>query len=280
MNTENNKNKDISEIDRVLDKMILLKKGKEEPSFLRKTVYVVSGICVVLFSITICISIYKNNFSTESILSTLLAFFSIFISIFFYFKADETSNKFYNTSYDFMKDVSVTLGKIEERFGEKLNNLNDKISHLNKETKETTKEIEDKQEDKDKIIKNLLEQDNLSKTELEQYRTEIEKKDREIELLKRRREIAEQEAFMLRRKINNEMPPQSNLTRIIFDLLNNEVSFNELPIDLKKMLIKSGYSDFDGNLNTEKMMMDYRFPEPIIKKYNNYRNLNKKEQDF
>ena len=80
--------------------------------------------------IALCIIFYKNQFSFESLLSLLLAFFSIFISSFFYFKADEASNRFYETSYNFMKDVSVTLGKIEERFGEKLNTLNDKVSHL------------------------------------------------------------------------------------------------------------------------------------------------------
>ena len=47
---------------------------------------------------------------------TMLAFFSIFISIFFYFKADETSTRFYDSSYKVMKDISVTLGKIEDRW--------------------------------------------------------------------------------------------------------------------------------------------------------------------
>ena len=49
----------------------------------------------------------KKSFSFDSVLSTLLAFFSIFISIFFYFKADETSTNFYKSSYDIMKDVSI-----------------------------------------------------------------------------------------------------------------------------------------------------------------------------
>ena len=96
-----------------------------------------------MFILLLCYSAFKSgfSFSLESILSTLLAFFSIFISIFFYFKADETSTNFYDSSYKFMKDISVTLGKIEERFGEKLNSLNDKVSHLDRISNETSEEI-------------------------------------------------------------------------------------------------------------------------------------------
>ena len=190
--------KDIGEI---LDKLLLLKEKEKDPSFLRKTIYVVSAISFLSFVILICFSIYKNNFTSESILSTLLAFFSIFISVFFYFKADETSTNFYDSSYKFMKDISVTLGKIEERFGEKLNSLNDKVSHLDLESKQATKEIEDKQEDKDRIINELLEKESLTKEEREGYKKEIERKDNEISQLQSYRLKAEKEAAMLRRRI-------------------------------------------------------------------------------
>ena len=95
----------------ILDKLLVLQEQAKEPSFLRKTIYVVAGIISLIFVGLLCVTIYKNSFSVESILSTLLAFFSIFISVFFYFKADETSSKFYDSSYRFMKDISVTLGK-------------------------------------------------------------------------------------------------------------------------------------------------------------------------
>lgn len=102
------------------------------------------GIATIMFVALLCYRLIKTDFSFDSILSILLAFFSIFISIFFYFKADETSTNFYNSSYEFMKDISVTLGKIEERFGEKLNSLNDKVSHLDRISSEASEEIEDK----------------------------------------------------------------------------------------------------------------------------------------
>ena len=67
MSTEN-----ISEI---LDKMLKLQEKEKKPSFFKKTICIVASICVVIFVIFICIIIHKNNFTTESILSTLLAFF-------------------------------------------------------------------------------------------------------------------------------------------------------------------------------------------------------------
>lgn len=97
----------------ILDKLLVLQEQAKEPSFLRKTIYVVAGIISLIFVGLLCVTIYKNSFSVESILSTLLAFFSIFISVFFYFKADETSSNFYDSSYRFMKDISVTLGKLK-----------------------------------------------------------------------------------------------------------------------------------------------------------------------
>ena len=156
-----------------LDKMLKLQAGKNEPSFLRKVVYLVSGISVLAFVGLICVTLYKNSFTTESILSTLLAFFSIFISIFFYFKADETSSKFYDSSYRIMKDIAVTLGKIEERFGEELNSLSDKVAHLDKESNETTEKIDDTQEDRNRITYSILERANFDAAEKEKYKQEL-----------------------------------------------------------------------------------------------------------
>lgn len=165
------------DLNELLDKMIMLQEGSKGTSFAKKVLYIFVGICSVMIVGLICMCIYKNNFSTESILSTLLAFFSIFISIFFYFKADETSTRFYDSSYKFMKDISVTLGKIEERFGEKLNSLNDKMSHFEKIKEETSEEIEGKEEDKDRMIEELMKRANLSDEERGTFKEEIAKRE-------------------------------------------------------------------------------------------------------
>lgn len=115
----------------------------------------VALMCLAV-TLLICFSIYKNGISVESILSMLLAFFSIFISIFFYFKADETSGKFYDNSYDFMKDQSVLLGRIEERFGEKFENLISRIDHLDVRKVEKESELYDVNKEISNIVDNLI----------------------------------------------------------------------------------------------------------------------------
>lgn len=254
----------------ILDKLLALQEQTKEPSFLRKTIYVVAGIVSLIFVGMLCVTIYKNSFSVESILSTLLAFFSIFMSVFFYFKADETSSKFYDSSYRFMKDISVTLGKIEERFGEKLNSLNDKVSHLDQERKKVSEEIEDKQEDKDRIINELMEKANLNAEEKAAYKKELEKKEMEIAQLQSYRMRAEREAAMLRHRI--ERIPEvmdeisadrryingpENIARLNPGLIQSIIELGKLPDDLplriKNTLKRYGCIDSDGNLNIERL---------------------------
>lgn len=102
-----------------------------------------------------------------------------------------------------MKDNSVTLGKIEERFGEKLNNLNDKVSHLDEKSKEAEEQIENKQEDKDRLIDELFEKANLSEAQRKKYKDDLDNKDDEIEKLRIQRINAEREANFLRKKMSN-----------------------------------------------------------------------------
>lgn len=267
-------------ISEILDKMLKLQEKEKKPSFFKKTICIVASICVVIFVIFICIIIHKNNFTTESILSTLLAFFSIFISVFFYFKADETSSKFYDSSYKFMKDISVTLGKIEERFGEKLNSLSDKVSHLDRESKAATEEIEDKQEDKDRIINELMEKANLSEAERSEYKKMLESKDQEIEQLQMYRMRAEREASRLRHKMDQlsspakYATPEDNFADTIIQtgispqMLKYILENRRLPEDIsprtRKVLRANEVINPDGDINIENLV---RFMERLEQRY-------------
>jgi hypothetical protein len=170
----------------ILDKITKLQEPKSSNQFIKITFCIVGGIISIIFSISLCFMIYKNNFSIESILTVLLAFFSIFISVFFYFKADEASSKFYDSTYNFMKDVSITLGKIEERFGEKLNNMNEKLTHIESVKQQTKVELQSAEDEKDKLINDLLEKADMSKEQKEQYKQAFIEKDSETEYLKKR----------------------------------------------------------------------------------------------
>lgn len=99
------------------------------------------------------ISIDLSGFGFTDLLSLMLAISAIILSAAFYFKADESSKSFYNNSYEFTKNISELLGRIEERFGAQLlsinkgyDDLNSKISvvpiDFNKVKAEQEKEIE------------------------------------------------------------------------------------------------------------------------------------------
>jgi len=93
----------------------------------------------IMFTILICTVIFyrfiiKNesaNIDTATILTTLLAFFSIYLSATFYFKATEQSNQFYDRSYNHTRDIAKTLSSMEGRFGEGLKNIEQYSTRLN-----------------------------------------------------------------------------------------------------------------------------------------------------
>lgn len=238
----------------ILSKMLELEKEKHKVSPIKITVCVAGGIGTVMFVGLLCYRLVKTDYSFDSILSTLLAFFSIFISIFFYFKADETSTNFYKSSYDIMKDVSVTLGKIEERFGEKLNSLNDKVSHLDNISSEKSEEIKEQKDDKDKIINELMDKAHLDEEEKKKYRQQLEDSERQIEILKKEQFIARREADRLRLKMESEelQDRWEPNNKVLMSLLNGEKS--NLSIATIRRLIRLGYLDDDGNVNEDKII--------------------------
>lgn len=253
-NKGNEKEKEIEANDHItiLNKMIEFEKEKRQTNLVKITICVVGGIGCIMFIAILCYSIVKSELSIDSILSTLLAFFSIFISIFFYFKADETSTNFYNSSYEFMKDISVTLGKIEERFGEKLNSLNDKVSHLDRISTETSEEIKDKTDDKDKIINDLMDKAHLNEEEKEKYRNQLAEKDDEIEKLKNNRSRAEREARRLRYEIRRIKSQENDIplpSRKFLERLLRTHDTSKLSIEGMNNLQALGIIEIDGTIN-------------------------------
>ena len=239
----------------VLNKMLELEKEKHKISAIKVTICMAGGIGTVMFIGLLCYRLVKTDLSFDSILSTLLAFFSIFISIFFYFKADETSTNFYKSSYDIMKDVSIALGKIEERFGEKLNSLNDKISHLDSISSEKSEKIKEQKDDKDKIINELMDKANLNEKEREEYKQQLEDNERQIEILKKQQLIAQREAENLRLRLMDSSELEDRWepkNRVLISLLNGEK--NNFSIATIQKLIRLGYIDEDGNINEEKII--------------------------
>ncbi len=145
-------------------------------------------------------SLNLTNFGFSDLLATILAFFAISISFVFYFKASDTSNKFYNNTYTFTKDISEKLGRMEERFGQQLEYLNDGYNKvvelgaykdLDKEDREAEirkkeKELAEKQKSFEKTIENLIGNTKYPELDAKNLKKEINEKDLEIYELRKK----------------------------------------------------------------------------------------------
>lgn len=146
------------------------------------------SIVIIVFAIT-GVSLYTNivnkaeiNFDTAIIVSVILACFSIWISLKCYFAAAKANNNFYNKSYDYMRHQSITLGRIEERFGEKFNNVENILRNLTGvkvEIKENDTEIEKVIQEKNVLIAQL--NDKLDCKKQDELKNEISEKIKKID---------------------------------------------------------------------------------------------------
>ncbi|EGH74250.1 hypothetical protein [Pseudomonas syringae] len=141
---------------------------------------------VVVLTVRLCfmqVSVDLSSFNFTDLLSMFLAISAIALSAAFYFKADESSRGFYNNTYQFTKDVSEILGRIEAGFGERLKHIDEGYSGLSKKfdqmpfdatkskTGERTKEaeIQEQEAQRQDIIEDLMRRAHVAgeeKTEL------------------------------------------------------------------------------------------------------------------
>ncbi len=132
-----------------------------------------------------------------TLLSLLLALFSVGLAALFYFKATETSNKFYDNTNNFTKDIAQLLVRIESGFGEKLRNLDEGYSsmrdylqntpNINKEIIKTEEKIEGEEqeiekvlEERKEIVAKLFEHSQLEKAEKEKISSQLKEKENEL----------------------------------------------------------------------------------------------------
>ncbi len=173
-----------------------------------KTFVVVTVTLISVYKLaTTPINIDLSQFDFSDFLALILSLFAIGMSVAFYFKASETSNRFYNNSYVFTKDISEILGRIEAGFGERLRHLDEGYSGLREhfgrsplETKETEKKIEEEQEkyekklkEREAIIEDLASRAKLEKEEkiklfndLRKRTIELNETQKELKFLKHR----------------------------------------------------------------------------------------------
>lgn len=225
------------------------KKEKDTPEELRHKIKNRESIAkVVMGVILFALIAYKlagsnvtfdfSNFNFTDLLSLTLAIFAIALSVAFYFKATDTSNKFYDNTFKFTKDISEILGRIEAGFGERLKHLDEGYSGLrdkfeggfsNKEELDTTKkEIEEEKQklekevsEKDKILSDLIKKAKLNETEKNQVLSSLKSKEDEILNLNKELHFLKREIKNSEREIENDLihrvPP--SVRHIIMDMI-------------------------------------------------------------
>lgn len=159
----------------LLEKQIELEKTKQQKTPAWKIITLIFiGISAVAFLSFCCYMMYKQSFTMETLLAVLLSFFSIALSIMFYVQSEKSSSAYYMRSYEIMKEVSVTLGKIEASFGEKLSHINSSLEKF----ENNKKMIEDKLEQgkKEEIeIKEKIAKENLDSNEKAKLLDELQR---------------------------------------------------------------------------------------------------------
>lgn len=176
-------------------------------------------IVIIVFSILIAYKLAISDmnfdfskFDFSDLLSLILALFSIALAVAFYFKATDTSNKFYDNTYKFTKEISEILGRIEAGFGEKLKHLDegytglvdkfnggsiksksDNIEKVKKELEDEKERLEQEMSEKNEILSQLMNKAQLNAHEREEFSQKINAKDEqisnlssELKMLKRR----------------------------------------------------------------------------------------------
>ncbi len=153
-----------------------------------------------------------------TLLSLLLALFSVWLSALFYFKATETSNTFYDNTYKFTRDIAQLLVKIESGFGERLRHLDEGYSSMRTylqsmparqgDAVEATKqkleseqqEIEKVVAERDAIVRQLVERSQLQQEEKERVFAQL--KSKEQELTEAQREVSKLNKRLFMERMN------------------------------------------------------------------------------
>ena len=159
------------------------------------------------------VNIDMSKFDFSDLLALILAIFSIWLSVAFYYKATDTSNLFYDNTYKFTKDISIILGRIEAGFGEKLKHID-----------EGYKEISGR------IYSNVGKEEKVAELEEALQKSEAEKKQQIIDFANRSK-LAEKDK-----------------EEFLNEIRQRDIELKERSLELQRLRRQSSKSDFDNEL--------------------------------
>jgi uncharacterized membrane protein (DUF373 family) len=205
-----------------------------------------------------------SNFNFSDLLSLTLAIFAIALSVAFYFKATDTSNKFYDNTFKFTKDISEILGRIEAGFGERLKHLDEGYSGLRdkfdggvqvsaEEIESTKKELEEEKiklkkerTEKDEILSTLMKKAKLSENEKQDVLGKLKNKENEISTLSKELHFLKRELRHGENELRQQFP--SVISKMLIELIKREnidISLIlDAPISFIKRKIKFNKEDY------------------------------------
>lgn len=116
-----------------------------------------------------------SKFDFSDLLAMILALFAMAMSVAFYFKSTDSSNQFYDNIYNFTQKTSEILGRIEERFGERLKHLDEgygriqsRFEGINKTPDEIEKKVKETEGKEEKEKEKLKETNEAMQQMMEQ----------------------------------------------------------------------------------------------------------------
>lgn len=262
----------------------------------------VKAICTLVAVGVICYKVYLTPIELTvdfpTLLSLLLALFSVGLAALFYFKATETSNTFYDNTYNFTKDIAQLLSKIESGFGEKLRNLDEGYSSVrdyiqnssssSKDIDETKQkiegekqEIEKAMEERNKIVRQLLEQSQLQEEEKEAIAQQLAEKEQELEASQKELSRMNKKLFIERMRKREEREIDSGMAEYTKDFIIRELDpdlvvklppsrirrmiddiLNKAPHQYIEDLERHGF--FDNGINNEGINFIRRLAKQLI----------------
>ncbi|MCS6173222.1 hypothetical protein G7A68_01955 [Shewanella baltica] len=193
-------------------------------------------VVVGVFSYKVYVTPIALTVDFPTLLSLLLALFSVALAALFYFKATDTSNTFYDNTYNFTKDIAQLLVKMESGFGERLRNLDEGYSSMRDSLQhyyekpgvdvETTKkkieteksEMEKVVQERNQIIETLIERSSLQQEERSAITEQL--KEKEIELSEAQKELSRMSKRLLMERME-----KKRLRNESFDFDSGAVGF-------------------------------------------------------
>lgn len=218
---------------------------------------------IILFSVIAwriawsAFSLDLSKFDFSDMLAMILALFAISMSVAFYFKSTDSSNQFYDNIYNFTQKTSEILGRIEERFGERLKHIDEgygriqsRFDDITKSPDEIKKEVKET-EGKEEKEKEKLEETNKAMREMMEKltkRAQLQQKEKEEFYQDMERLTAEKDAAQERiREIEEDRDQMQHQLHILEKDMNR--GFHELSSPVLKKII--GHPEIKNLLRTD-----------------------------